>query len=135
MPPSNITVTIFCSYTEQDANFVELLEKHLSILLRSNMVSIFHRRKIIPGSDWQNQQNQFLDTADLILLFISADFLASQYLYGIELGQAMAHHYANRVRVIPILIRSCDFAGVESHHLYQLCPKYHLLNDRDLYRL
>ncbi|MDV3347678.1 hypothetical protein QGP82_03145 [Leptothoe sp. LEGE 181152] len=40
---------------------------------------------------------------------ISADFIASDYCYEIELKQAMEHHQAGKARVIPIILRPADW--------------------------
>ncbi|MEM7794112.1 MAG: TIR domain-containing protein [Cyanobacteria bacterium P01_C01_bin.118] len=50
-----------------------------------------------------------LKRADIILLLISADFIASDYCYEIELQQAMERHQAGEARVIPIILRPADW--------------------------
>jgi hypothetical protein len=42
-------------------------------------------------------------------LLISADFLASDYCYGIELQRALEGHQRGKARVIPIILRPCDW--------------------------
>ena len=56
----------------------------------------------------------------MILLLISADFLASDYCYGIEMQRALQRHQANEARVIPILLRSVDWKGAPFEHLQAL---------------
>jgi hypothetical protein len=50
-----------------------------------------------------------MTSANIILLLISADFLASDYCYDIELRHAMERHEAKQARVIPIILRAVDW--------------------------
>src|SRR5262249_18926731 len=50
-----------------------------------------------------------LVSADVVLLLISVDFLHSDYAYGPELRQALEQHQANRTRVVPVILRYCDW--------------------------
>jgi hypothetical protein len=50
-----------------------------------------------------------LNTATLIFLLISSDFLASDYCYGIEMRRALQLHEAKEAHVLPILLRPCDW--------------------------
>jgi hypothetical protein len=46
-----------------------------------------------------------LNRANVILLLISADFLASDYCYDVEMKRAMERHEAGEAIVIPIILR------------------------------
>jgi hypothetical protein len=50
-----------------------------------------------------------LESAEIILLLVSADFLDSDYCYDIEMAQAMARHDEGTARVIPVILRPCDW--------------------------
>jgi tetratricopeptide (TPR) repeat protein len=104
-------VEVFYSFAQADAPLVEQLEKHLSVLRREGIISTWHKRQIAAGSDWQMEIDRHLNTASLILLLISPDFLASDYQYGVELQRAMERHNANDACVIPILLRPCEWEG------------------------
>jgi hypothetical protein len=87
----------------------ERLEAHLSTLKREKVILGWHDRKIEPGADWKGQIDKHLETSDIVLLLISADFLASDYCYDIELDRALARHDSGEARVIPIILRPCDW--------------------------
>ena len=74
----------------------EQLEKHLAILRWQGVITDWHDRKISPGGEWQGDINEHLNTAHIILLLISSDFVASPYCYDIEMRQAMERHKARR---------------------------------------
>ena len=85
------------------------LEKHLSALRRENVISGWHDRKIMPGAEWKDQIDEHIETSHIILLLISAEFINSDYCYDVELKRAIARHDAGEARVIPIILRPCDW--------------------------
>lgn len=98
------------------------LEKHLSPMRRNGEIADWHDRKIGAGTVWKNSIDKNLKEADLILLLVSADFLASSYCYENEMKQAMKRHKEKRARVIPIILRVCDWSNTPFGAL-QALPK------------
>jgi tetratricopeptide (TPR) repeat protein len=113
-------VEVFYSYAHEDATLRNELEKHLSILHRQGIISSWHDRQIEPGTDWAKDINTHLETASLILLLVSSDFLASDYCYGIEMKRALERDAANEARVIPIMLRPVDWHGSPFERLQAL---------------
>jgi hypothetical protein len=103
------TIEVFFSYSHKDERMREKLEKHLSALRRENVIAGWHDRKIMPGTEWKDQIDKHIETAHIILLLVSADFLNSDYCYDVELKRAIARHDAGEARVIPIILRPCDW--------------------------
>jgi hypothetical protein len=120
MPDSSTPVEVFYSYAHKDETFRNKLETHLSLLQRQGLITAWHDRHIIPGTDWAQAIDEHLERASVILLLISADFLASDYCYGIELRRALERHQANEARVIPILLRPVDWKDASFAHLQAL---------------
>lgn len=100
---------LFFSYSHRDESLRDELQKHLSILQRQGFIETWHDRRIAAGSDLSREIDQHLETADVILLLVSSDFLASDYCYDIEMRRAMERHEAGEVRVIPVILRPCDW--------------------------
>jgi tetratricopeptide (TPR) repeat protein len=115
-------VEVFYSFAEADAPLLEQLERHLSVLRHEEYISTWHKRQIAAGSDWRVELDRHLNAASLILLLISPDFLASDYLYGVGLQRAMERHDENEACVIPILLRPCDWKGTPFEKL-QVIPR------------
>src|SRR5438105_4373420 len=113
-------IEVFYSYAHKDEALRNELEKHLSILHRRGLISSWHDRQIVAGTDWAESIDTHLETASLILLLVSSDFLASDYCYGIEMKRALERHQANEARVIPILLRPVDWDGAPFAHLQAL---------------
>jgi hypothetical protein len=98
-------IELFYSYADADEEFRSELDRHLSPLQRQGLIVAFHKRLISLGMDWTEALDQHLNTASIILLLISADFMASNYCYGTEMQRAMERHNAGEADVIPILLR------------------------------
>jgi len=100
---------VFFSYSHQDEDIRDQLAKHLSILQRRGVISTWHDREIEAGIDRAADIEQQLNQADIILLLVSADFLASDYCYDVEVKRAMERHVAGDARVIPVIVRPVDW--------------------------
>jgi hypothetical protein len=98
------------------------LETHLALLRHEGVIASWHDRKIVAGQEWKGQIDRHLDEADIILLLVSADFLASDYCYEIEMQRALARHQAGEACVIPVIIRAVDWNSAPFANL-QALPK------------
>src|SRR6266566_7948596 len=101
----NERLEIFCCYAHQDQPLLFKLKTHLAPLERVGLVSIWHDTDISPGAEWEEEINEHLDTAHIILLLVSPDFMASEYCFSKEMNRAMERHEKGEALVIPVLIR------------------------------
>jgi hypothetical protein len=113
-------VGVFYSYAHEDEELRDALEKHLSLLQRNGLIVEWHDRRISAGSEWSDEIDSHVRTAQIILLLISADFLASDYCYGIEMKIALERHASNDAIVIPIILRPVDWSDASFSHLEAL---------------
>jgi HEAT repeat protein len=116
------SIKLFFSYAHKDEPLRDELAKHLSLLKRQNIITDWHDRNITAGTDWAQAIDHNLNTANIILLLISADFLASDYCYDKELTRALERHNQGTARVIPIILRPCDWHSAPFGKL-QALPK------------
>ncbi len=100
---------VFYSYAHEDEDLCKQLRKHLSVLRREGYISEWHDRQISPGSEWKGEIDNHLRNASIILLLISSDFLASDYCYDQEMKTALRMHREKKARVIPVILRACDW--------------------------
>ncbi|SRR6266566_982270 len=98
-------IKLFYCYAREDKPLRDELEKYLSWLKRRDQLTNWHDREILPGEEWEQAIDKHLNTAHLILLLISPDFMASDYCYGKEMQRALARHKDGTCHVIPILLR------------------------------
>jgi TIR domain len=102
-------VKIFISYSHVDERFKDRLVVSLSQLKREELIEIWTDRDIMLGELWDKKIKVKLEEANLILLLISPDFIASEYCYDFEMRQAMDRSETGKARVIPILLRPSDW--------------------------
>lgn len=107
-----ILVNIFFAYSREDSKLRERLDKHLSGLRRRNFINTWYDGEIDAGTEWEKEIDFNLSKADIILLLISADFIASDYCYEIEMKRAIQRHENGEAIIIPILLNPCDWSDL-----------------------
>jgi hypothetical protein len=102
-------IKIFVSYARRDQELCAELIKHLKILKNQGWIQDWYDGQISAGSEWEKEIETHLNSAKIILLLISADFLASDYCYHKELMKALKRHDLQEASVIPIILRPIDW--------------------------
>jgi len=111
-------LNLFYSYAHLDSTLRRELETHLKLLQRNGIIRGWSDLEIGAGDNWEEEIMKELERADIILLLISADFIASDFCYERELGRALERHKNGDAIAIPIIIRDCswekaDFSGLQ----------------------
>ena len=102
---------LFYSYAHKDERLRNELNKHLYNLKRQSFIIDWFDRDISAGTDWEQDIDTHLNTAQIILLLVSPDFMASDYCYSVEMKRALERHEASEARVIPIILKPVDWTG------------------------
>src|SRR5687768_5501721 len=102
-----MTWRVFYSYSHKDAELREKLAAALAPLTHQKKIVGWCDREIKPGTEWQSAITEQREQADLILLLLSRDYLASYYCFGVEVERALTRHKRGDAQVIPILLRPC----------------------------
>ena len=118
--PSMPGIELVYSYSHKDQSLRDELAAHLSPLEREGLISSWYDRCIVPGKELDREIDARLDRAQIILLLVSADFIASDYCYGREMKRAMERHEAGDARVIPVIVRPVDWSGTPFRKLLGL---------------
>ncbi len=105
--PGSKALNVFISYSHIDEELKIEITKHLEPLKKLNLIETWHDRKLTPGEEWAKSISKNLQSADIILLLVSIDFINSKYCYDIELEKALELHQQQKATVIPIILRSC----------------------------
>jgi internalin A len=100
--------TVFISYAHRDETLRVELDTHLKLLVRTGELDIWHDRSITPGEKWEGQINENLQRADIVLLLLSPDFIASDYCHK-EMEIALQREAAGQTRVVPVILRPCGW--------------------------
>lgn len=102
--------TVFISYAHADESDRAQLEAHLAPLIREGLIEVWHDRVIKPGADWAGDIEHHLTTADVVLLLVSASFIASIFCFEKELAEALRRHEDDGVHILPVIVKPVDFS-------------------------
>lgn len=100
---------VVISYAHEDHNFLSKLTVHLMSLERTGQIDSWSDRKINPGQDFNQEIEKQFDSADIILLLVSPDFIASDFCYNTEMSKALERHKNQQAVVIPVILRPCNW--------------------------
>lgn len=101
-------VKVFLSYSHADEEFKEKLDIHFAPLKRNEeKVETWNDRKLIPGTQFDEEIKKHLNEDDIIILLISADFINSDYCYEVEMKTALERMENSEAVVIPVIVRPC----------------------------
>jgi small subunit ribosomal protein S1 len=99
----------FISYSKHDIGYVREFRKHIQPLVRNHELSFFDDSQISPEEEWYSSIKMALESADIIFVLISADHIASDYLWDAEMKIAIQRHEIGLTKVIPIILRPCQW--------------------------
>lgn len=100
---------VVCSYSQKDEKFLVELKNHMTSLERAGRIKVWYDGKTLPGQEFKKEIDLKFESADVILLLISSDFMASDYCYLRELHLAMHRHNSGASIVIPVILRPCKW--------------------------
>jgi hypothetical protein len=100
---------LFFSYSHQDEGLRDQLETHLAALKRQGYITTWHDRRITGGEAFADAISANLEAADIVLLLVSPDFIASDYCFDKEMIRALDRHQEGTCTVIPVILRPCDW--------------------------
>lgn len=104
---------VFISYSHKDEGLRDELEVHLAMLKRQGLVDVWHDRRLLAGDELDRSIDEELDRADIFLLLISPDFIASDYCFEIEQGRALERHHEGSARLISVILRPCEWSETD----------------------
>jgi hypothetical protein len=115
-------IEVFISYSHKDEDLKDELYVHLANLTRQNKIKPWQDRAIEAGTEWDAEIKARLESAGIILLLITPRFIASEYCFDNEMQRAMERHEEGTARVIPIIMKPCDWQDTPFSKL-QALPK------------
>jgi hypothetical protein len=113
--------SIIVAYSHDDRVWLERLKKHLRPLARGGTLELWEDTQLQPGTRWREEIEQALGRASVAILLISADFLASDFIAGVELPTILNSEKDRGLIVVPVFVAPCEvpedilqFQGVNS---------------------
>jgi replicative DNA helicase len=104
-------LNVLVSYSHKDEVLRGQLATALRGLVRDGLINIWSDHHIRPGEDIDGEIQIQLRKADVVLLLVSSDFIASDYCYSVEMQSSIDRHEDGRCIVIPIIVRYADWTG------------------------
>lgn len=115
---------LFLSYSHHDEDLCERFTVHLSQLKRDGLIAPWSDRLITAGKDWAGAIDENLNSAHIIVLLVSPDFLASDYCNDVEMDRALQRHQKGEARVVPLILKPADWQTSRFGRLHlQAIPK------------
>lgn len=112
---------IFYSYSHLDKTYRDELSKSLVVFVRQGIITEWCDLEITAGVEYNKEIAEKLESADIIILLLSRDFIGSDYCMGIETDKALKMHNEHKARIIPIIVRDCTWKDTKLKGL-QLLP-------------
>ena len=117
----NNPVRIVLSYAHEDERERNDLLGHLANLIdHQKRAQLWSDLRIAPGSNWKEEIDRAFQSAELILLLITSDFMKSEFIRTEELKTALERQQRGEVEVIPIIVKDGDYHGAPFVHLQTL---------------
>ncbi len=116
-----MAINIFISYAHEDISYKEALLKRLKPLSLRAEINVWHDGEIATGAKWDDSIKQNLQQADIVILLLSADFFASDYIFKEELPTIITRRIANQLQLVPIIVRDVILEG-SNIEVYQCLP-------------
>lgn len=110
-------------YTEIDQPYATELEKQLALLQHEQQITTWTLQDLQLAQEQEQQILQQIQNAQIILLFISADFIASDQIYQQQLQIALQKHREGKAIVFPILTRPTFYDGAAFAKLPTILPR------------
>jgi hypothetical protein len=112
----------FCVYAHKDAPLRNQLHGHFELARRQGLLIHHSDRDIDAGTPWRGVVDEYLESADIILLLISRHFFESDHAYDTEMKRALERHQNGEATVIPVILRLCVWTNAPFAALQALPP-------------
>jgi hypothetical protein len=114
---------VFVSYSHKDEGWKDRLCRQLDVLVQQGLIDTWDDRRIAVGDDWEPQIENALKRAKAAVLMISADFLTSKFILGMEIPTLLKRRDEEGLRIIPVIVRPCAWQTVGWLKKLQCRPK------------
>lgn len=100
--------TLLSIYALDDEEHAHRLERALSMLRRTGAVETRLCRSIAPGADERAASMELVDSAEVVVLLVTAEFLDDPLCWD-QWQRALSRHRAEKQVVVPLVLKDCDW--------------------------
>ena len=104
---------IFISYSRKDKRYLDELHTHLAHHVREGAIAYWDDTRILPGSRWNDELKGAIRSAKIALFLVSADFLASDFIFYREMGPLLQAAQNKEVAILSVVLGACAFEDSE----------------------
>ena len=104
---------VFISYSHQDEHWKDRLKLQLAVLGMEGLLSVWDDRQITEGDDWYPEIKAALNSCDVAILLITANFLTSGFIRKEEIPALLKRRKEEGIRVIPVIVKPCPWQKVD----------------------
>jgi len=113
---------VFISYSHKDKKFLHELLTHLKPFIREERISIWSDEQIEPGAKWFDEIMLALASTKVVVMLVTKDFLASDFIHEHELGPLLKEAQQGGVRILWVLVRACVYKETPLKDYQTLIP-------------
>ena len=121
--------TVFISYSKSNMTQRKRLESELKILKNEGLLARgWHDRMITAGDDWNEMIQHELAEANVVIILVSVEALATDYITVHEIPNALRLHKAGKMVLVPLILEKCRWEQTALGALTALPDKAKPLN-------
>ncbi len=113
---------VFISYNKKDRKWVDELHKGFMPLVREGLFELWDDSQIAIGSKWQKEIKRAIERADVAILIVTSDFLASDFIHHEELSLILEKAETKNLKIMWIPVGYCLYEDSDIHS-YQAAYK------------
>jgi hypothetical protein len=114
---------IFISYSHRDEEIKDRLISHLRVLENSGQAKLFDTSDIPVGAPWSEHIKEAIEKANVALLLVSSDYLASDFIIKNELPRLRERHESGELVMIPVIARPTMWTSIPWLRSFQAWPR------------
>jgi hypothetical protein len=119
---ADTTPRAFVSYSHADVDVLDRLNIHLKPLIKKYKFIVWDDKKLRAGDKWKKEIETNLSTADVIIVLLSADFLASDFVMDFEYPRSLAMANDRGAKIVVLMVSPCLYDEFD-------IAEFHFVND------
>jgi len=113
------SVSVFISYSPRDEAWKNLLLAHLHLYEKQGVLEVQESGEIQGGTVWSQEIETQIKSADIAILLVSSDFLASDFIVNVELPAFFSRYENDGIAIYPILLTPSPWTEIPALTQFQ----------------